>query len=310
MNIDYNKLKTFSIVAKHGQLTAAARDLSRSQPAITTQIQILEEELGFNLLERRKGLVKLTPQGKELYEFAKTVFQNLDSKIASQQRSLGEPEGLLRVISLNDKGNEFSIAERLATYCKKFPKVRVDLSYGINETIEQDLIDGKFDVGLSVIFKNPKYFTRHPASLDKHNLYASVKYLSRVPKPTASTILDLDIVDISQKLIGFIPWYQKNFPKGKKRLSNFKAKITLPDYSAIFKVLEEGFGVGILPEYLVNQSPNCGLVNVLKAAKPTVSGLDIAIRNHRTLRACEAEFIKVCSNQDIKTDQLAHHKLP
>ena len=58
----------FLAVAKAGSFTKASKELFVSQPAISMQIQKLENELGFPLFTRTTRLVQLTPQGKLLYD--------------------------------------------------------------------------------------------------------------------------------------------------------------------------------------------------------------------------------------------------
>ena len=66
------EIEAFLAVVKHGNLTAAAQKLFVTQPALTRRLQIMEQELGYPLFERRKGYreVQLTDQGREFYQIA------------------------------------------------------------------------------------------------------------------------------------------------------------------------------------------------------------------------------------------------
>jgi DNA-binding transcriptional LysR family regulator len=70
-------LELFYHVARHGGITAAARSMPYGiqQPAISGQIALLEEDLGVRLFQRRP--FKLTPPGRELYEFLEPFFRSL-----------------------------------------------------------------------------------------------------------------------------------------------------------------------------------------------------------------------------------------
>lgn len=294
MNIDYNKLKTFTIVAQYGQISSAAEYLHRSQPAITKQIQILEDELQIQLLERRKGKVKLTPQGEEIYEYSKNIFAQLDKKLISFQKEIEEPEGLIKIVTLNDHGNQFPIEKCIAQFQKRYPAVQIEIDYGTNSSIEDDLIEGKYDLGLSVIFRKQKFFQKWPISKDKHNLYTSKNYFKEINKTkSVKDILQYSLIDLSNDFTSISPWIKKNYPSSIPRLKHRKPSITAPDFRAIRKILLEDGGIAILPEYLAGEKDAKNkLIKVFNNSKATTSGLDLAVRNHKTLRACEREFVK------------------
>lgn len=65
-------IETFLAIVKNGNLTAAAKNLFISQPALTRRIQLMESELGYPLIKRQKGrrIVQLTDQGVEFYRIA------------------------------------------------------------------------------------------------------------------------------------------------------------------------------------------------------------------------------------------------
>lgn len=79
--LDY-RLKTFLTLCQLKSYTKTAEKLFISQPAVTKQIQYLEEHYGVLLLEHRSKQVKLTPAGQQLYEFALTLSRDSDRKLA------------------------------------------------------------------------------------------------------------------------------------------------------------------------------------------------------------------------------------
>jgi len=68
--MDYNKLKTFLIVAEEMSVTRAAARLLRTQSAVTQQLQLLEDDLGVALLHRKKARIFLTSEGESIYRIA------------------------------------------------------------------------------------------------------------------------------------------------------------------------------------------------------------------------------------------------
>ncbi|HEX8272451.1 MAG TPA: LysR family transcriptional regulator [Longimicrobiaceae bacterium] len=71
--MDFRHLRYFVAVAEEGTFTRAARRLFIAQPALSKQIQDLEDEIGTRLLVRTARGVSLTPPGAELLEHARSI---------------------------------------------------------------------------------------------------------------------------------------------------------------------------------------------------------------------------------------------
>src|SRR5437763_16011352 len=77
--MDFDQLETFLEVARHASFSRAAERRFRTQPAISSQIRGLEEEVGAKLFDRSGGKVSLTAAGKA---FLKYVEDTLDARKA------------------------------------------------------------------------------------------------------------------------------------------------------------------------------------------------------------------------------------
>src|SRR5271165_6936182 len=75
--MDFDQLETFLEVARHASFSRAAEKRFRTQPAISSQIRGLEEEVGAKLFDRSGGKVSLTAAGKA---FLKYVEETLDAR--------------------------------------------------------------------------------------------------------------------------------------------------------------------------------------------------------------------------------------
>jgi len=77
--MDFDQLETFLEVARHASFSRAGEKRFRTQPAISSQIRALEEEVGARLFDRSGGKVSLTAPGKA---FQKYVEETLDARKA------------------------------------------------------------------------------------------------------------------------------------------------------------------------------------------------------------------------------------
>jgi len=75
--ININHLRSFYICALHKNVTKAAEALSVSQPSVSQQIKLFEEELGFSLFFRNGRTLDLTSEGKLLFNKSKTIFDSI-----------------------------------------------------------------------------------------------------------------------------------------------------------------------------------------------------------------------------------------
>ena len=73
--LNYKHLRYFWAVAREGSVTAAARSLHVSQPAVSAQIKKLETSLGQELFQREGRGLTLTPEGKVVYDYADEIFR-------------------------------------------------------------------------------------------------------------------------------------------------------------------------------------------------------------------------------------------
>lgn len=92
--LDPRRLETFRVVATTGRVSAAARLLHLSQPAVTAQLRQLEAECGQPLFERTPRGVTLNAAGQALLVYAQRVRQLLD-EATSLARAEAEPGGEL-----------------------------------------------------------------------------------------------------------------------------------------------------------------------------------------------------------------------
>ncbi|RAI04351.1 LysR family transcriptional regulator [Acuticoccus sediminis] len=137
-------LKAFVRTVERGSLTAAARDLNISQPAVTKQLGNLERQVGARLLERSARSVRLTPQGKALYEASREPLAALEAAIEGIRQDGGHVEGPLRVHAPSCIGVRH-LHPIVMEFQRLHPDVTVDL---VLENRDVDLVFDDFDLAL------------------------------------------------------------------------------------------------------------------------------------------------------------------
>jgi DNA-binding transcriptional LysR family regulator len=137
------KLKCFQAAAENGTFIAAAKALRLTQPGVTKNIRLLEEELGVSLFERHRRGVELTDAGKLLLQFSEQI--SLRAKDFEQQiRHLHELSGVLRIGTYETLGEAYWPDILLACQ-KKFPTLRIELT-SQDSRMRQSLGNGGIDL--------------------------------------------------------------------------------------------------------------------------------------------------------------------
>lgn len=169
-------LRAFVRTVERGSLTAAARDLGVSQPAVTKHLRNLEQHLGARLLERSARSVRPTTQGQNLYETCRSALASIDSALGGVRREMGAIEGPLRIHAPACIGMKH-IYPMVVAFQSKYPAVNADL---VLENRSVDLAYENFDLGIKYGRPEGQELIIRRLGLIRRILVASPKFLTRV----------------------------------------------------------------------------------------------------------------------------------
>jgi len=184
-------LRAFVRTVERGSVTAAARDLGVSQPAVTKHLRNLERHVGARLLERSSRMVRPTKQGQALYDGGRAGLAAIEAALEGVRRDMGAIEGSLRLHAPSCIGAKHFHPIVLA-FQAKYPAVTIDL---ILENRNVDLVYENFD--LAVKYGRPDgqaLIIRRLGSV-RRLLVASPAYLERVgPIRTLKQLSEASII--------------------------------------------------------------------------------------------------------------------
>lgn len=149
MRINLNQLNVFYLAARHKSMTATAKLLYVSKPAVTMQIKKLEAWLGFPVFERGQGELRLTEPGRALYGAVAPVFSQMDKleQYVQDMVQTGEVEFKLGTHHL--PGNYF-ISDLIAHVQAKYPNIKVLLELGPQDGLLEKLAEQKLDMAVMI----------------------------------------------------------------------------------------------------------------------------------------------------------------
>ena len=137
MNVTFRQLRLLEAVARHSSFTRASEELHLTQPAVSTQIKQLEEEVGMPLFEQMGKKIFLTEAGKEVYAFSRTIaqqFRDIESVLDDMK---GVKRGTL-ALTVTSTGKYFA-PYLLAAFLNRHPGTQVHLEVTNREEVVNQL---------------------------------------------------------------------------------------------------------------------------------------------------------------------------
>jgi DNA-binding transcriptional LysR family regulator len=125
--LDVNRLRVIDAVARHGSVTAAAKELHYSQPSVTHHLGRLEAETGAQLLQRVGRGIRLTPAGRLLADRAAEIIGRIDAAGAELSAHVGLTAGRVRVAGFAS-ANSSLMPQALAALADRYPGLQVSLT--------------------------------------------------------------------------------------------------------------------------------------------------------------------------------------
>jgi len=145
--MDFDQLETFLDVARLSSFSRAAEKRFRTQPAISSQIRALEEEVGARLLDRSGGKVSITASGKLFQKFAEELLENRKVMLTAVAETERVPRGEI-VVGANEGTCLHILPEVFAEFKKQYPDVAVNIKRSDYAKILESVIDNSVDFGV------------------------------------------------------------------------------------------------------------------------------------------------------------------
>jgi DNA-binding transcriptional LysR family regulator len=142
--LELRNLRAFLAIVEHGHFGHAAASLNLTQPALTQRIQVLEREVGQQLLTRDAREVRLTPAGAVLLDHAKALVQTEDRALREMKDYLAGISGRLRISYLTLWDGELPTTI-LAEFRRRHPGIKLEMSSGYSQQNLDRLLNGDVD---------------------------------------------------------------------------------------------------------------------------------------------------------------------
>ncbi|NMA70139.1 MAG: LysR family transcriptional regulator [Desulfitobacterium sp.] len=245
--LDFFDLKCFLSVAKHLNLSLAAKEMFISQPAMSSRINSIEEDFGVKLLNRTRHKVELTPAG----ESARKDFQHIleyYEKTKFEAKRISEHGEYHLTIGYHGPTEWANINKLVKEFHSKHPNIKIDLTVSTWGELTRDLINGWLDV----IFSEES----EVAGIPVLNSVFLFRDYAAVAVPKSSSLSELE--SIKPEELNYVNIIMSNNKKATRSLKHINERLsdagidmekaTLVDhYDTTIAMAAAGMGVATIP---------------------------------------------------------------
>lgn len=169
----------FTALASAGSLSAAARNLGITTPAVSKHLALMESRIGVPLVNRTTRRMSLTPEGELYLEHARRILGEIDDMEELLGVTKATPQGLIRVNATLGFGRRH-VAPVISRFVRRHPQVEVQLQLSVDPpTLTEDSFDVCIRFGVP---PDRRVIARHIAA-NRRLLVASPTYLAKHGTP-------------------------------------------------------------------------------------------------------------------------------
>jgi len=245
-NIHPLDLGFFSTLAASGSLSAAARELGVTTPAVSKRLAQLEARIGVPLVNRTTRRMSLTPEGDVYLAHARRILGDLDDLTQLLGSGKGTPKGLLRVNATLGFGRSH-VSPVISRFVRKHPQVEVQLQLSVNPP---PLTEDAYDV--CIRFGEPpeaRVIARRIAA-NRRLLCAAPSYLARYGNPrTPGELARHNCIGIRQGDEAYGVWRLRSGRSKSAESVKIRGNLTTNDGAIAVQWALDGHGILMRAEW-------------------------------------------------------------
>lgn len=235
--MDLLALADFALVARHGGFGRAARAAGRPKATLSRRVADLEADLNLRLFERGARTLKLTEEGRALYERAGQLLIELEETATAIASGGERPRGRLR-ISAPLLFSQTAMGKIAAGFALKYPEVRLEVT---TEDRPVDMIEEGFDLVIRVNPEPDESLVGRIFLTDRLVVVAS----PALPRPTGDTKVPAVVRSAGDRQA-----WQVKTPAGQATIA-IEPVLGLSSLLMVRDAVRAGVGAGRLPVSLV-----------------------------------------------------------
>jgi len=257
-----HKLRVFCAVAETKSFSKASELIHLTQPAVSLQIQAMEELYETRLFDRSGNSINLTPAGEILYKRAKEILALYAEAQQNISEITGSIKGSLSIGASSTIGN-YLLPHIIAAFKKKVPQVNISLFVSNTKIITERLNAGEIDIALVEGDVSKQRFSVETLLSDELVVIMSPAHPWAERRGLSAIELTKEPLILREEGSGTRQIILKHLEEHGIKLDQLKIALVVGSTEAIKGAVEEGLGVSIMSGWAVRKWLKQGL---LKAA--------------------------------------------
>lgn len=267
MAMELDHVEAFVAVARLGAFSRATSVLHLSQPAISRRLQLLEHELGVPLFDRLRTGVRINDAGLAFLPHAQAVLASIRDGVDAVNALRGVQTGVVTLVLVGTLAST-PLTDRLRRFGAKYPSVDLRLRTAVSAEVSALVVSGEASLGL-----------RYGPDPSQH-LVSTIVHQERLIPVCAVGHRLARMAKVSARALAGERWLAFP-PHSKGAREPYTASLTerlaanglsaseivhIDSLTAQNRMIEAGFGIGLLPESSVTEEMRAGTLRALKVA--------------------------------------------
>lgn len=279
------------IVRQGLKISDAADALYTSQPGVSKQIKLLEEELGIEIFVRNgKRIAAITEPGKVILEIATRILHEANNLKQVSEEFHAHDSGTLTIATTHTQAR-YALPPVVKQFIRRYPKVQLSLHQGSPSQIAQQVLSGDADIGIA---------TESLELYDELVTLPCYEWNHCVITPLKHPLLQEKRLTLEKVAQYPIITYDFAFSGRAKINAAFQARnlapnivLTAIDADVIKTYVELGLGIGIVARmaYIPERDKHLHMLDAAHLFEPSTTR--IAIRKNEYLRGYTYDFIEL-----------------
>jgi DNA-binding transcriptional LysR family regulator len=261
--MDDHKLKVFCTVAETKSFSKTSEIIHLTQPAVSLQIQALEEIYETKLFDRSSSTVTLTAAGEVLYKYAKEIL----ALYATAEKVIGEMTGLVKgsiSIGASSTIGNYLLPNVITDFKKTRLKIKIHLLVGNTKRVIELLNSGNIDMGLVEGEVNRQKMVVEKLLSDELILIVPSYHAWSKKKDISISELSKEPFIFREGGSGTRQIIEKFLSKHGITPQDMKISMVLGSTVAIKEAVENGLGVSIVSRWAARKETKYGTLHSLR----------------------------------------------
>jgi DNA-binding transcriptional LysR family regulator len=262
MALNFHQLHIFYTVAEKGSFSQAAAALHMTQPAVTMQVQALEDYFGVKLFHRSTKKIELSESGRTLLPFAKQSIDLIRETDVAMSKFTHMIEGRLQLGASLTMG-EYILPRLLGPFSKDYPNISVSMKVMNTSQILEEVLGHQLTFGLvEASIHHPDVHTE-PVLSDELKLIVPADHpLAAKDSVMMEEVLEYPFV-LREQGSGTRRVMEEELERRGIDYSSMKIVMELGSTGAVKSAVEAGLGISILSQSSVKHEVTLGLFKVI-----------------------------------------------